>query len=126
MKQRSKIKKRSKKKSASNKIQNYNHYIDGIQTKVEIYSKKGCPYCESAKEFLFAYKPNIIEYDNLSNEEKEKVQERIITKTGSEFRTYPKIFINNDFIGGFSDLVENHSNLNPTFTKTTQKKWSFF
>ena len=66
--------KTNKKKKASNKIRNLSRYKDGAQMKVEIYSKNGCPYCNLAKEFLFAYKPKIIEYDKLSEEKKENVQ----------------------------------------------------
>jgi len=118
--------KTKKKKKASNKIRNFSRYKDGAQMKVEIYSKNGCPYCNLAKEFLFAYKPKIIEYDKLSEEKKENVQNRIKEQRGSEYSTYPKIFINNKFIGGYSDLIESCSDMNPTFVKKSQQDWSLF
>ena len=105
--------KTNKKKKASNKIRNLSRYKDGAQMKVEIYSKNGCPYCNLAKEFLFAYKPKIIEYDKLSEEKKENVQNRIKEQRGSEYSTY-------------SDLIESCSDMNPTFVKKSQQDWSLF
>lgn len=118
-------KSRSKKKK-NNKIRNLSTYIDGKTTKVEIYSKTGCPYCSSAKEFLQAYKPKIIEFTELSEKEQESVQNRIKEQTGKEYRTYPKIFIDNKFIGGFSDLQEKYNYMNPTFYTQEKKGWSLF
>lgn len=118
---------KSKSKKKNNKIRNLNTYIDGKKTKIEVFTKTGCLYCESTKEFLKAYKPDIIEYRKLSEEEKEKVQERIKKQIGEQYLTYPKIFIDNKFIGGFTDLCENYSYLNPTFYKEEKKGlWSLF
>jgi alkyl hydroperoxide reductase subunit F len=118
---------RKSKMKKSNKIRNLSQYKDGgSQPKIEIYSKNGCPYCNLAKQFLFAYNPKIIEYNTLSEEKKEIVQNRIKKQRGSEYSTYPIIFINDKFIGGYSDLVENFSDMNPTFVKKSNKEWSLF
>lgn len=118
------MKKKSKSKR-SNKICDLNTYIDGNSTKIEIYTKNGCPYCEAAKEFLRAYKPKIIEYVSLPDETKQKIQQKIENQTGKKYFMYPKIFINNEFIGGFTNLRENYSHLNPTYLEL-KKGWSFF
>lgn len=68
-------------------------------------SKPECPFCENAKDFLnkrnikfkeFDYK----QYTTLSDE---------ITKI-YKHKTYPKIFIDQEFVGGFSDLVKKFEN----------------
>jgi len=113
-----------RKPKRSNKIKNLNTYVDGGMN-IEMYTKEGCPYCERAKEFLILYKPKIKEYDSLSDKERDKIQQRIIKQTGKEYSMYPKIFINNNFIGGYSDLLNKYSHLNQTF-RIEPQKWSFF
>ena len=77
--------------------------------KVEVYSRPGCKYCRLAKEKL---KTLCIPYDDINifdddNDEDEKEQdskreERInLTKT----TTVPQIFIGNEHIGGYEELL---------------------
>ncbi|MCA9486358.1 glutaredoxin [Candidatus Woesearchaeota archaeon] len=66
-------------------------------THIQIYTIKGCPYCEAAKEFF--------DREGLSYEEipSDKNKEEIKQKTGHP--TFPQIFIEDDFIGGYDDLM---------------------
>ena len=64
-----------------------------------MYSKTPCPYCRNAKEFFLSRGLEFEEID-LSNspEEYNKLRQR----TGH--MTVPQIFINDKFIGGYTDL----------------------
>lgn len=70
-------------------------------TKIKIYSKTSCPACVMAKDILnkkgAAYEEIIL--DN----KPEEIQE-LISRTG--MKTVPQIFINEEFIGGCSDLMD--------------------
>ena len=64
-----------------------------------IYTMNNCPYCEKTKRLLTAngYEFNEKRISFNTNEASE-----LIAKT--QFFTLPQIFINNDFIGGCSEL----------------------
>ncbi|MDB2705229.1 glutaredoxin 3 [Pseudomonadota bacterium] len=68
--------------------------------KVEVYSTRQCPYCVMAKKLLerkgVAYTEIRIDTDTSKREEMMKK---------SRQRTVPQIFINNNAIGGYTDLV---------------------
>lgn len=69
--------------------------------KVKMYSKVPCPYCVRAKEFFNSRNIPVEEIDLTGNfDEMDKLKER----TGH--RTFPQIFINDQFVGGYSDLIE--------------------
>lgn len=66
---------------------------------IVIYTKKYCPYCDSAKGVFqregWEYEEKVLtttdEFENLKN------------KTG--LMTVPQIFVNNELIGGYDDLI---------------------
>jgi len=69
-----------------------------------LYSKQGCPYCQDAKNLLLNRKSEkdnvqvtIIDKDTLS-------KPLDVYKDGKLFETWPRIFLNGEFIGGFGDL----------------------
>lgn len=70
-------------------------------TKIEIYTKSYCPYCDHAKNFLshrnLSYTEIRIDLDP------EKLDEMLKRSEGR--RTVPQIFINDVGIGGFTDMV---------------------
>lgn len=68
---------------------------------VTIYSKATCPYCIAAKQLLDNKGVAYTEIDvyGMSQDEADAVN----LKT-NHYRTVPKIFIGETFIGGFSDL----------------------
>lgn len=72
-------------------------------TRVEVYSKDGCPYCTKAKELLKRHNMTFTEHKVGSpGVTKQVIQER----AGTEIRTVPQIFINDSHIGGYDDLVK--------------------
>ncbi len=67
---------------------------------VEIYSTGICPYCTMAKQ-LFDRKG--IEYTEIRVDLEPAKRQEMMQK--SRQRTVPQIFINNEAIGGYTDLV---------------------
>lgn len=69
-------------------------------SKVVIYSKDSCPYCDMAKELFdskgIAYEEIKVDQDKQQLEEMVKLSNR---------RTVPQIFINGQSIGGYDDLT---------------------
>lgn len=68
--------------------------------KIEIYSKKTCPYCVRAKQ-LFDQKG--VKYTEIMVDESPKDLEMMLLRAEGR-RTVPQIFINDLGIGGCDDL----------------------
>lgn len=68
--------------------------------KVEIYSTGICPYCTMAKQ-LFDRKG--VEYTEIRVDLEPAKRQEMMQK--SRQRTVPQIFINNEAVGGYTDLV---------------------
>ncbi len=68
---------------------------------VEVYTNKGCPACVSAKHFLDR---KGVEYTEkrLGKSKKTDIEFSLRTKN---VKKIPQIFINDEWIGGFDDLV---------------------
>lgn len=71
--------------------------------KVEIYSKDYCPYCAQAKALLEDKKVKFADYD-VTNDE--KLQKKMMERSQGKLMTVPQIYINDELVGGFSDLQE--------------------
>jgi len=69
--------------------------------KVVIWSKNGCTYCEKAKALLKAKEIAYEERNINTSWTREQLLEAV-----PNARTVPQIFINNELIGGFDDLVK--------------------
>ncbi len=73
-----------------------------------IYSKSGCINCTSVKKLLkekfFIF--NEINCDEYLIEEKEKFLLFIENKIGKSHKTFPIIFYNDNFIGGYNETIE--------------------
>ncbi len=67
---------------------------------VIIYSKENCPYCVKAKRFFDEKNIKYIEHFLTSSLEMDQLKKR----TGH--LTFPQIFIDGKFIGGYTDLIE--------------------
>ena len=68
--------------------------------KIEIYSKKTCPYCDRAKQLL---DQKGVTYTEIRiDEHPDRLEEMLRRAEGR--RTVPEIFINDKLIGGFDDL----------------------
>ena len=68
--------------------------------KIIIYSKTTCPACVMAKD-IFNQKG--VEYEEVLLDDKPEDIKNLTARTG--VRTVPQIFINGEFIGGCSDLI---------------------
>ena len=68
--------------------------------KVEIYSKSNCSYCVMAKNYC---ESNGIDYIEYNVENIPTFNE--LLKRHPAARTMPQIFINDDLIGGYTDLM---------------------
>ncbi len=69
-------------------------------TKVVVYSKDHCPFCDSAKALLTR---KSIPYEEIHVDQDPEQLAKMIEASGR--RTVPQIFINDKPIGGFDDLA---------------------
>jgi len=70
-------------------------------TNVEIYSKSNCVFCDKAKNY---FNQNNIPFTE-HNVEIQEIFDSLIQRNPNA-RTMPQIFIDNELIGGYTDLVE--------------------
>ncbi|AFY38705.1 glutaredoxin 3 [[Leptolyngbya] sp. PCC 7376] len=76
--------------------------VKGIKATVEIYTWQTCPYCIAAKILLFLKGVKFTEYKiDGDSQARDKMSERANGK-----RSVPQIFINDDHIGGCTDLFD--------------------
>jgi glutaredoxin 3 len=77
---------------------------------IVVHSKPACPYCDRAKRFLtqkelkfteIMYDPNESSYEARKNE--------LVGKTN--WKTFPQIYVGNQFIGGYTDLVHMYNTM---------------
>lgn len=66
-----------------------------------IYSKVGCSYCISAKALL---DQKGIRYESIDLDNNPDLYNKLVNQTGQ--KTVPYIFINDEFMGGFTDLKD--------------------
>lgn len=69
--------------------------------KIVMYSKDPCPYCVNAKRFFNSRNLEFKEIDLTNNQE---AMDKIKAETG--WRTFPIILINDQLIGGYTDLKD--------------------
>jgi glutaredoxin 3 len=69
--------------------------------KIEIYSTAVCPYCMAAKNLL---KSKGLEWSETRIDTDPVAFDAMRTRSGGR-RTVPQIFINDQHVGGFDDLV---------------------
>jgi glutaredoxin len=73
-----------------------------------VYTKSDCVFCDSAKKLLseLGETLNIIDCDDVLKTKyiKAKFLEHIKQLIGKEYKTFPMIFKDNIFIGGYQDL----------------------
>lgn len=68
---------------------------------VKIYTWTVCPYCDRAKALL---KAKGVDYQEINLDGKDEELKALREKTG--LRTVPQIFINEELIGGYTDLAD--------------------
>jgi GrxC family glutaredoxin len=67
--------------------------------KITVYTTDYCPFCDAAKEFLTRKGIPFQEIDVSDHEQK------VALKTRTGWRTVPQIFINEELIGGYQELL---------------------
>jgi len=68
--------------------------------KIEVYTTQWCPYCEAAKGLLTEKNLKFEVFDVTNND---KLRQETSKRAGGH-QTVPMIFIDNIFIGGFTEL----------------------
>jgi len=68
-----------------------------------IYTKNNCIFCIKVKKLLENYNIKIIECDEWLNNNRNDFLNWIYNIIGYEYKTFPMVFYNNKFIGGFTD-----------------------
>lgn len=69
--------------------------------KIELYSTAVCPYCISAKNLL---KSKGLEWTEVRIDTDPAQRDLMLERSGGR-RTVPQIFVNDQHVGGFDDLV---------------------
>ena len=75
-----------------------------MSKKVEIYSKSNCSYCVMAMNF---FDSKNMEYQVYSADDPKIFSEMM--ERNPQARTVPQIFIDDQLIGGYTDLIEKYS-----------------
>jgi glutaredoxin 3 len=69
--------------------------------KIEVYSTAVCPYCVAAKNLL---KSRGLEWTEVRIDADIAQRDAMLARSGGR-RTVPQIFVNDQHVGGFDDLV---------------------
>jgi glutaredoxin 3 len=69
--------------------------------KIELFSTAVCPYCVAAKNLL---KSKGLEWTEVRIDTDPAQRDAMLTRSGGR-RTVPQIFINDQHVGGFDDLL---------------------
>lgn len=71
-----------------------------------VYTKNNCPYCTKAKTILTNTKAQfqVIECDAFLEIDKTAFLDTMRKKTQRDYRTFPMIFDQGNFVGGYSEL----------------------
>ena len=89
-----------------------------IQEGWTVYAKSDCVYCDKVKDLLHQLNEvlNIIDCDDVLKPRYVKLQflEHMKKLIGSEYKTFPMVFKDNQFIGGFNE-VEKFLNENSAY-----------
>lgn len=90
------------------------------QDEITIYSKSACTYCVKVKTLLKEnnIKFTLIDCDEFILEDKPGFLQFIHLLVGSEYKTFPMVFFNKTFIGGYKETEE-------YLTKLRQKELDF-
>jgi glutaredoxin 3 len=71
---------------------------------VKIYTTNVCPYCVQAKRLLTQLK---VPYEEINLEDKPALRQKL-SEENNGYRTVPMIFIDGQFLGGYSELAALH------------------
>ena len=78
------------------------------------YTKSNCSYCVKVKDLLKDEEVNFINCDDflVDAEIKDKFLSFIEVTVGKSYRTFPMVFYNNEFVGGFTETKVFHEKKN--------------
>ena len=68
---------------------------------IDIYTTNQCPYCKYAKDLLSS---KGVDFNELNLDQDKKLRAQMITRKAG-LRSVPQIFIDDQHIGGYDDLV---------------------
>ena len=71
-----------------------------MKSKIKIYSTDSCPYCIKAKSY---FTNQGLDYGEINLTNKFQEIDEIKKRTGH--RTVPLIFVNDNFVGGYTDMM---------------------
>lgn len=77
----------------------------------KIYGKVDCEYCEKAMRELSTSNLDYT-YQNINESNKEEILKELTRLIGQQPKTVPQIFVDDRYIGGYNDLVEELGNEN--------------
>ena len=83
-----------------------------------VHGKPNCPFCSKAIELLSKNNLKIV-YINITTPENQKVKEELIAQGHS---TVPQVYFNDEYIGGYEDLVIHLSTKVPLTKRTVIKR----
>ncbi len=87
--------------SITGKKGNLNFAEASTTYKIILYTKKACGYCSMAKDFFTNHN---IPYELIDITNNNDLHQQLINKTGQV--TVPYVFINDKFVGGYTDLMK--------------------
>jgi glutaredoxin len=70
-----------------------------------VYTKDNCKYCDMVKELLEEEEPVLINTESYLETRKEEFLAFIATLAQRTYRTFPMVFYNGTFVGGFTDTL---------------------
>ena len=81
--------------------------LPSYEKRYTIYTKQACTYCRKIKELLAEEKPVpiYISVDDILENQKEDFLAFIERKTGIPHRTFPMVFYEGKFIGGYIETL---------------------
>ncbi|MCX6129935.1 MAG: glutaredoxin [Proteobacteria bacterium] len=71
---------------------------------IKIYTSSNCTFCVQAKRMLSQLK---LTFEEIGLDDKPEIRQKLSEENG-HYRTVPMIFIDNKFIGGYTDLLNLH------------------
>ena len=75
--------------------------------KAEIYGRQTCTYCNAAKDFLNVHGIKF-EYYDIEKDPDQKA--KMFERAPVGIKTVPQIFLDGEYVGGYSDLREKLNN----------------
>ena len=71
-----------------------------------VYTKEKCPYCDKVKLLLQNDECIFVQCDIYLSENREEFLYKIKNLIGFEYKTFPMVFLDGEFIGGFTETKQ--------------------